>query len=730
MIKGIGPAYASKLVKAFGDKVFTVIEEDPERLKTVSGIGPCRREKIIAGWATQRAVRDIMLFLHSHGISTARAVRIFKTYGDRAVDLIRQNPYRLAQDIHGIGFLSADKIAMSLGIEKTSLIRGRAGISYALSKAMDEGHCGLPTTVLLTSCQALLDVEGVIVSQALSLELQQGNVIKDTIKTLECVFLAGLYAAERGIANRLLALSHGPLPWPKIDEEKAIAWVQENHSIALSESQKKALEKALQSKVMIITGGPGVGKTTLLRSLLKIVQEKHINILLAAPTGRAAKRLEETTGLKARTIHRLLETNLATGGVSKNEQNPLVCDLVVVDEVSMLDVPLFYSLLKAIPPKSALLLVGDADQLPSVGPGQVLADMIYSNGLPCIHLTEVFRQAASSKIISVAHTINRGVLPQLEGYGLDSDFFFLEANEPEEALNLIVDLTTRRLPEKLGLDPLSDIQILSPMARGMVGARTLNIELQKAMNPPNDHSLQKFGWNFSVMDKAMQIQNNYQKDVYNGDIGIIKHIDKEEGELIITFDGRDIGYDIHDLDEIVLSYAMTIHKSQGSEYPAVIIPLMTQHYPMPEAFWHIEKNWYRLLADGSFDELLLPISEDYIVSGSVYFKEEEVESFLKNNAQILPYINDHENRESWEKLFNPNKPWLKLMNELALSLSDEEIKTKTKKELIRDIEKKVNSSGLAATQIKLESIATFLRSPEQEEGTTWRNKIKSENKAI
>lgn len=580
MIKGIGPVYASKLVKAFGEDVFTIIEEDPEKLKTVSGIGPYRREKIIAGWTAQKAIRDIMLFLHSFGISTARAVRIYKTYGDNAVDLIRQNPYRLAQDISGIGFVSADKIALCLGIEKDSLIRARAGISYALGKAMDDGHCGLPTSALLASCQELLEVDESLISQALTLELEQGNVIKDTIRNIECIFLGGLYRAKRGISERLQALIKVPIPWPEIDADKAIEWVEEKHAITLSATQKQALKEAIQSKVMIITGGPGVGKTTLLHSLLKILKAKHTNILLAAPTGRAAKRLEEATGLEARTIHRLLEMNPMAGGFSKNEESPLDCDLVVVDESSMIDVPLFYSLLKAIPPRAALLLVGDADQLPSVGPGQILADLIASKSLPCIQLTEVFRQTVKSKIVSVAHTINRGVMPELRGYGPDSDFFFLEANEPEEALNLIIDLTTRRLPEKLGLNPLNDIQILSPMARGMVGARTLNMELQKALNPPNDHSLQKFGWSFSVKDKVMQIQNNYQREVYNGDIGIIKHIDKEEGEVVITFDGRDIVYDVNELDEIVLSYAMTIHKSQGSEYPAVIIPLTTQHYSM------------------------------------------------------------------------------------------------------------------------------------------------------
>ena len=580
MIKGIGRVNASRLIKAFGKEVFTIIEKEPKRLLMVSGIGGFRAKQITNNWAAQKSIRDIILFLHSHGISSARAVRIYKTYGEQAIEMIRQNPYRLADDIRGIGFVSADKIALSLGIDKTSLMRCRSGISYALGKATDDGHCGLPTPLLLKSCAELLEVDEALISQALTLELEQRNVIKDTIKPTECIFLGSLYASERGIADRLCILREGALPWPRIDAEKAINWVEEKHSIALSETQKQALKQALDAKVMIITGGPGVGKTTLLRSLLKILKAKQVNILLAAPTGRAAKRLEETTGLEARTIHRLLETNPMSGGFTKNEENLLNCDLIVVDEASMLDVPLFNALLKAISPRSALLLVGDADQLPSVGPGQVLADMITSKTLPCIQLTEVFRQAASSTIVSVAHSINRGILPKLQGYGLDSDFFFLEANEPEEALSLIVDLTTRRLPQKLGLNPLNDIQILSPMARGMVGARTLNLELQKALNPPNEHSLQKFGWNFSVKDKVMQIQNNYQKEVYNGDIGIIKHIDKEEGEMVITFDKRDIVYDVNELDEIVLSYAMTIHKSQGSEYPAVIIPLMTQHYTM------------------------------------------------------------------------------------------------------------------------------------------------------
>jgi len=580
MIKGIGPAYAKKLVTAFKEEVFQIIEEEPSRLRQVPGIGPFRAERIIKGWADQRIIRDIMLFLHSHDISTARAVRIYKTYGAEAIQIITENPYRLARDIRGIGFISADKIAEKMGIEKTSLIRAQAGISYALTTAMDDGHCGLPKNQLLVLCQDLLSISDDIIQEGLTLELSNGEVIQDTVEEASCIFLAGLYHAERNIAQKLLKLQAYPLPWPVIEASSAIHWVEEKTSLTLSNSQKQAITQALSSKILIITGGPGVGKTTLVNSILKIFQATKLSIALCAPTGRAAKRLSETTGFEAKTIHRLLETNPAQGGFTKNEQFPLSCDVLVVDEVSMVDVPLMSALLKAIPPKTALFLVGDIDQLPSVGPGQVLTDLIQSQTLPVIRLTEVFRQAATSQIITTAHRVNQGLMPLLNSSSKDSDFYFVEANDPESVLVKIIKMIKDRIPQKFGFSPIHDIQLLCPMTRGLIGTRNLNIELQKALNPPSEHSIQRFGYHFSVGDKVMQIENNYNKDVYNGDIGFIHSINLEESEVNIMFDTKNVVYDFGELDEIVLAYATTIHKSQGSEYPAVVIPLMMQHYTM------------------------------------------------------------------------------------------------------------------------------------------------------
>jgi exodeoxyribonuclease V alpha subunit len=579
MIRGIGPVYAKKLVRAFGETVFDLIEQEPGRLREVTGIGPKRAERIIAGWTDQKVIREIMLFLHSNGVGTSRAVRIYKTYGADAIQLISENPYRLARDIRGIGFRTADQIAAKLGIEKTALIRVRAGISFALAEAMDDGHCGLPNEELLALTVELLEVPAELVETALGLELQEGAVIADDLEGRRCAFLAGLYRAEREIAEKLTALAAGRPPWPLIDADKAIPWVEKRTKLALAESQIEAVRVALASKVMVITGGPGVGKTTLVNSILKILLAKTVAIALCAPTGRAAKRLSESTGLEAKTIHRLLETDPRTGAFRRTEEAPLDCDLLVVDETSMVDVPLMRALLRALPAEAALLLVGDVDQLPSVGSGQVLSDVIASGAVPVVRLTEVFRQAAESRIIVNAHRINQGLMPDLARVE-SGDFHFVDAAHPEEGVRKLLTIVQERIPKRFGFDPIRDIQVLCPMNRGGLGARSLNIELQKELNPPGEIRIERFGWTFCPGDKVMQVENDYDKDVYNGDLGVVSRIDMEEGELHADFDGREITYGFSELDELVLAYATTIHKSQGSEYPAVVIPLSTQHYPM------------------------------------------------------------------------------------------------------------------------------------------------------
>ena len=580
MIRGIGPVYAKKMVNAFGEKVFDIIEAEPERLREVTGIGVVRAKRITDAWAEQKIVREIMVFLHSHGVGTARAVRIYKTYGSDAVQVMTENPYRLARDIRGIGFKTADAIAMKLGVEKTAMIRVRAGISYALTEAMDDGHCGLPTADLLPLAEKLLEVGADLIRTALNLELADGTVIADSLGETDCIFLASLYRAEQAIAEKLLALARAKLPWGSIEADKALPWIEQRIGIKLAPSQDAAVRLALTSKVLVITGGPGVGKTTIVNAILRILAAKTVKLLLCAPTGRAAKRLNETTGQEAKTIHRLLEVDPKGGGFKRNMENPLDCDLLVVDETSMVDVMLMLALLKAVPESAALLVVGDVDQLPSVGPGQILGDMITSGAVPVVRLTEVFRQAAQSRIITSAHRINQGSIPDLGKPEGDSDFYFVQADDPETAVPLIIELVKTRIPQRFGLDPIRDIQVLCPMNRGSVGARSLNIKLQAALNPAGERKVERFGWTFAPGDKVMQIENDYDKEVYNGDIGYIDDVDPEAGELTASFDGRAVTYGFGELDTLVPAYAATIHKSQGSEYPAVVIPVMTQHYTM------------------------------------------------------------------------------------------------------------------------------------------------------
>ena len=580
MVKGIGPVYAGKLVKAFGVAVFDIIEQTPARLREIPGIGDVRARKITSGWADQKVIRSIMVFLHAHGVSTSRAVRIFKTYGPNAIEVVTENPYRLAQDIRGIGFLSADTIAQKIGIAKDSPLRAQAGISYALSEASGQGHCGLPYAELVPLAVKLLDIPESIIETAIAQEIANEVLFPDTVDGQPCVFLAPLYFAEQSIATQIERLTFGATTLPEFDAGKAIPWVEQKLSIDLADSQKAAIRLALTSKLLVITGGPGVGKTTLVKSILTILAVKGVRPLLCAPTGRAAKRLSESTGLEAKTIHRLLEIDPINGQFKRNADNPLDCDLLVADECSMIDVPLANQLLRAVGTSTAMILVGDVDQLPSVGPGQFLGDLIDSGAVPVIRLTEVFRQAASSRNVRSAHQINQGIVPSLPEKGEASDFYFIAADDPETIAQTVVDLVQTRLPRKFNVDPVRDIQVLCPMNRGITGARGINQALQAALNPPSEQSIDKFGNRFGVGDKVMQIENNYDRDVFNGDIGFVTGIDLDEEELAVEFDGRLVSYPFGELDELVLCYATTIHKSQGSEYPVVVIPISTQHYMM------------------------------------------------------------------------------------------------------------------------------------------------------
>ncbi|HEX2556434.1 MAG TPA: ATP-dependent RecD-like DNA helicase [Microvirga sp.] len=580
-MRGIGPAMAKRIVAAFGDGTFEIIEAQPERLTEVSGIGHMRASRIVSGWAEQKAVREIMIFLHSHGVGTARAVRIFKTYGHEAIKVMTEDPYRLARDVRGIGFRTADAIAMKLGVEKTSPQRLRAGVSFALQTATDEGHCGLPIEALIALAGKLLEVDAELIREAVVEEIRRGeDITTDMVDGEPCVFLMGLHAAERVIAERLIERASGTPPWPSIDFDKALTWVEGKTAKTLSASQREAVRLILTSKLAVMTGGPGVGKTSTLDTLLRILVAKGVRVLLAAPTGRAAKRMTEQTGLEAKTIHRLLEIDPKHGGFSKNEENPLDCDLLVVDETSMVDVPLMNALTKAIPEHAGLLLVGDVDQLPSVGPGQVLADIINSGRIPVARLTEVFRQAAESRIVVSAHRINSGQMPEPPQAGEESDFYVVEITEPEEGVAKLIEVVTNRIPRRFGLDPTKDVQVLCPMNRGVLGARNLNHELQRVLNPNPPATVERFGWRFSPGDRVMETQNDYDREVFNGDLGMVARIDDEEGAVVVNFDEREVIYPFGELDTLVPAFATTIHKSQGSEYPAVVIPVTTQHYTM------------------------------------------------------------------------------------------------------------------------------------------------------
>jgi len=583
LVKGIGPHFARRLVRAFGDAVFDVVEQAPGRLLEVEGIGRRRAARITSAWAEQKAIREIMSFLQSHGVGTGRTVRIFKTYGADAVALVAEDPYRLARDIRGIGFKTADAIAERLGIPRTAMIRARAGVSYALLRAVDDGHCGLPHDELLGLARELLGIPDAILEEAVALEVRDGRLAVEPVEGGPCVFLRRLRDAEIAIRDRLAALARGSPPWGVVEADGAAARVAADLGFPLAASQRAALATVLSSKVAVVTGGPGVGKTTLLDAVLRVLVAAGARVLLAAPTGRAARRMSEATRLEARTVHRLLEVDPGSGGFRRGRDLPLDCDLLVLDESSMLDVPLAAAVLEALPARAGLLLVGDVDQLPSVGPGRVLADVIASGAVPVVRLTEVFRQAARSRIVVAAHAVNSGRMPDLAPPppGETSDFYFVPADDAEDALAKVVEVVASRIPRRFGLDPVRDVQVLAPMNRGAIGVRALNAALQAALRPPGDGpAVERFGWTYRAGDKVLQTENDYEKEVFNGDIGFVAAVDPDARQVLLAFDGREVAYDLGELDRVALAYATTVHKSQGSEYPAVVIPVTTAHYPM------------------------------------------------------------------------------------------------------------------------------------------------------
>lgn len=587
LIRGIGPVLAKKLVEKFGERVFDIIDGHSSRLEEVDKVGPERRRRIKAAWTEGKAVREIMVFLHAHGAGSSRAVRIYKTYGERAVETVRADPYRLARDVPGIGFKTADGIAQRLGFAPDSPLRAAAGLRYALHRATDEGHCALPEERLTAWTAELLSIDETLVRTALASALEKKDVLRDG----ELIYLPRMLAAETAVAERILHLAAQPSAFPAVDAGAAADWYEKKTGRALSPSQRRALADAVGSRVFILTGGPGVGKTTLLDAILAVLRAKRVRPVLAAPTGRAAQRLGEATGLRAKTLHRLLE--YGPGGFARDESRPLEGDLLVVDECSMLDLPLTHALLRALPREAALLLVGDVDQLPSVGPGLVLRNLLDSGRVPTARLTEIFRQAAASRIVTNAHRVNAGEFPVVEQEQKEnqegvpeSDFFFIERPEPAHLADTLVELVAHRIPARWGFDPARDIQVLCPGRRGPTGSRELNARLQARLNPPHagEETVTRFGWSFRPRDRVIQTANDYDKEVFNGDLGQVERVDPVDGEVLVRFGGeggsvpRTVAYTFGELDELEPAYAVTVHKSQGSEFPAVVIPLATSHY--------------------------------------------------------------------------------------------------------------------------------------------------------
>lgn len=582
LIKGIGPAYAKRIVDKFGVLTLEVIDKNPEQLRDISGIGEKRAEKIKICWQEQKSIREVMIFLQSHQVSPVYAQKIFKTYGDKSIQKVKENPYHLARDIFGIGFKMADKIAAAMGIEKSSPKRIDSGIEYVLSELSNEGNVCFPAQPFVKESESILEAPPELIQERIHILYGERRIVLNEFVyegvLQNFIWNASLFKSELGIAKEIKRLLQEKSILREVNIPKALEWVQEKLGIQLGDNQKVAVSFALKEKMQIITGGPGTGKSTITNAILSITEQLTGKICLAAPTGRAAKRMHEITGKKAQTIHSLLEYDFKVNGFKRGRESPLDCDLIIVDEASMIDTVLMYSLLKAIPNHARVIFVGDINQLPSVGPGNVLKDIIHSHCLPVTILNDIFRQAAGSRIITNAHMINKGVFPDIKNIE-DSDFFFVESNEPDQALQQILTLVTHRIPRKYRYSPIEEIQVLAPMKKGVLGTENLNAILQETLNP-NKTPLIRAGKRLCVGDKVMQIRNNYDKKVYNGDIGKIEKIDLIEQVVTVLIDGEPIEYDFSDLDEIVLAYAVSVHKYQGSECPCVVIPVHTTHFKL------------------------------------------------------------------------------------------------------------------------------------------------------
>ncbi|MCH9620649.1 MAG: ATP-dependent RecD-like DNA helicase [Chlamydiia bacterium] len=579
-IKGIGKTHAKTIVEAFGKETLDILEESPHRLLSLKGIGKKRIEEIKKSFKEKKHIKDVMLFLRGHKVSEGLAHKIYKQYGDETITILKQNPYAVIGDLTGVGFLTADQLASNLGIERDDPKRCDAAIVYHLDKLSEEGHCCYIEDEFLDKVSKALAIDRTLCHRSITRLEESGKIKREVMPSLDSevpfIWLAKLFYAELGITKEIERIAAADCNIRSVKVDKALDWVESLHKLKLAKEQKKAVAAALEDKIHIITGGPGTGKSTITKTILSIHEKLSDKILLAAPTGRAAKRLSEITRKHAKTIHSLLEVDFTTRGFKRGHGNPLECDLLIIDEASMIDTYLMFSLLKAVPDGARIVLIGDIDQLPSVGPGTVLKDMIESKNLPITRLYQIFRQAKESLITINAHAVNRGAMPNLET-SVDDDFWYIERDEPAQMIEEILNLIEHTLPKKFNFHKTEDIQVLSPMKRGKVGIENLNQVLQAKLNT-SDVSLQRGETIYKIGDKVIQLKNNYQNMVFNGDIGYIIDIDKSSKEVVIKFDYKEIEYSYDDLGEITLAYAVSIHKYQGSESPCIILPLHTSHF--------------------------------------------------------------------------------------------------------------------------------------------------------